>query len=168
MELCLRPEADEPPAAPPEPGCIAAAMATAAGSTSAPASADGSDGGAPGGSNGREASGGARRGDSDEFDSGQVSGRTRQAPAARVLHAALWSGGAARRWCKRCSFMVRPARCFGEGQAAARQADGAGDAAAQRPRRVVQASLDRFFAPAGRSPPARGGRLWAGPGWPSQ
>ncbi len=69
--------------------------------------------------------------------------------------------------------MARPASCFGEiFQAAVRQADGAGDAAAAagaaRPRRVVQASLDRFFAPAGRSPPARGGRLWAGPGWPSQ
>jgi hypothetical protein len=97
MELCLRPEADEPPAAPPEPGCVAAAAAAAARSASAPASADssdggapgGSDGGAPGGSDGSGAAGGARRGDSDECNSGQVRVRTHQAPAVRELHAAL-------------------------------------------------------------------------------
>ena len=89
MELCLRPEADEPPAAPPEPGCVAAAAAAAARSASAPASADSSDGGAPGGSDGSGAAGGARRGDSDECNSGQVRVRTHQAPAVRELHAAL-------------------------------------------------------------------------------
>jgi len=89
MELCLRPEADEPNAAPPEPGCVAAAAAAAARSASAPASADSSDGGAPGGSDGSGAAGGARRGDSDECNSGQVRVRTRQAPAVRELHAAL-------------------------------------------------------------------------------
>ena len=89
MELCLRPEADEPNAAPPEPGCVAAAAAAAARSASAPASADSSDGGAPGGSDGSGAAGGARRGDSDECNSGQVRVRTHQAPAVRELHAAL-------------------------------------------------------------------------------